>query len=140
LGGNLGSYNRRYLDPDAEVLGVTGDDPESPITDPDSVELESGSLAVGNYQFVRPGTVHLTTAWSVPAVVEPAATGQGGIYRLTYRKQAGRDGDALTVRVTVPAGMRATSWSEGGTLADRTVTFTTTSEFDHTFEVAFEPA
>ena len=43
------------------------------------------------------------------------------LLRLTYRKQAGRDRDTLTVRVTVPVGMTPTSWSEGGVLAGRTV-------------------
>ena len=62
------------------------------------------------------------------------------LLRLTYRKQAGRDRDTLTVRVTVPVGMTPTSWSEGGVLAGRTVTFAVTSKFDHTFEVTFGPA
>jgi hypothetical protein len=139
--GILGSYNRRYLVPDAAVTSVASDDPTAPITDPDVVELESGSLAVGNYQFVRPGTVRLTTAYVAPTVVEPAVAGpsQGGTYRLTYRKQAGRDNDTLAVRVTVPEGTMPTSWSEGGVVAGDTVTFSVTSEFDHTFEVTFGP-
>lgn len=140
--GILGSYSRRYLVPDAEVTSVTSDDPTAPVTDPDAEELESGCLAVGNYQFVQPGTVHLTTEYLAPNVVAPAAAGagQGGTYRLTYHKQAGRDRDTLTVRVTVPAGMIATSWSAGGVMAGSTVTFAVTSEFDHTFVVAFGPA
>ncbi len=90
----------------------------------------------------EPGTVHLTTRWYAPDVVVPATTGSagGGTYRLTYRKQAGRDGDTLTVRVTVPDGMKPTSWSDGGVLDGDAVTFDTTSEFDRTFEVAFGPA
>jgi hypothetical protein len=140
-GGILGSYSRRYLVPGAEVTGVSSDDPSEPVTDPDSEELESGCLAVGNYQFVEPGTVHLTTTYIAPDVVDPVPPGSGGAgtYRLTYRKQAGRDHDTLTVRVTVPIGMRPTSWSDGGVLAGRTVTFAVTSEFDHTFEVTFGP-
>jgi hypothetical protein len=140
--GILGSYNRRYLVPDAEVTSVTSDDPTAPVTDPDSVDLESGCLAVGNYQYVQPGTVHLTTEYIAPNVVVPviAGSGQGGTYLLTYRKQAGRDRDTLTVRVTVPDGMTPTAWSDGGVLAGRTVTFAVTSEFDHTFEVTFGPA
>ena len=43
------------------------------------------------------------------------------------------------MRVTVPAGMTPTSWSEGGIKAGSTVTFSVTSEFDHTFEVTFAP-
>lgn len=62
------------------------------------------------------------------------------LLRLTYRKQAGRDRDTLTVRVTVPDGMTPTSWSAGGVPAGRMVTFAVTSEFDHTFEVTFGPA
>ena len=142
FGGILGSYSRRYLVPDAEVTNVTSDDPTAPITDPDSVELESGCLAVGNYQLVQPGTVQLTTEYVAPNVVEPAVAGSGqaGSYRLTYRKQAGRDRDTLTVRVTVPDETTPTSWSEGGVFAGRTVTFAVTSELDHTFEVTFGPA
>jgi hypothetical protein len=140
--GILGSYSRRYLVPDADVTNVSSDDPIAPVTDPDAEGLESGCLAVGNYQFVRPGTVHLTTEYVAPNVVEPAAVGSGqaGTYRLTYLKQAGRDNDSLTVRVTVPVGMKPTSWSEGGILAGQTITFAVTSEFDHTFEVTFGPA
>jgi hypothetical protein len=142
LGGILGSYSRRYLVPAAEVTSVRSDDPTAPATDPDAEEAESGSLAVGNYQFVRPGTVHLTTEYIAPNVVEPAADGAAlaGTYHLTYRKQAGRDRDNLIVRVTVPAGTKPTAWSAGGVPDGSTITFSATSEFDHTFEVAFGPA
>ena len=89
---------------------------------------------------MRPGTVHLTTDYVAPGVVEPAASGQGGTYRLDFRKQAGRDADTLTVRVTVPDGMVPTSWSDGGVLDGSAVTFTTTTEFDRVFEVTFGPS
>ena len=57
---------------------MTSDDPTAPVTDPDSVDLESGCLAVGNYQFIQPCTVHLTTDYVAPNVVEPAVgSGQG---------------------------------------------------------------
>lgn len=138
--GNLGSYQRRYLDPGAEVIAVSSDDPAVPITDPDSLEMEAGSLAVGNYQFVRPGVVHLETIYTVPGVVE-SATGDPattGTYRLSFFKQPGRDGDTLLVRVTVPAGTIPTSWSDGGTREGATVTFSVTTEFDRTFEVTYE--
>jgi len=137
--GNLGSYSRRYLAPDADVTSVSNDSSESAITDPGSLELESGCLAVGNYQFVRPGTIHLTTEYTVPNVVERAVpgSGKGHVYRLQFRKQPGRDHDTLTVKVTVPDGMRAISWSQGGVPAGRAVTFALTTEFDRTFEVEF---
>lgn len=139
--GNLGSYQRRYLDPGAEVIAVRSDDPTVPITDPDSLELEAGSLAVGNYQFVRPGVVHLETIYTTPGIVEsgtgdPAAM---GTYRLSFRKQPGRDGDTLVVRVTVPTGTVPTTWSDGGTRKGSTVTFSVTTAFDHTFEVTYDP-
>jgi hypothetical protein len=137
--GILGSYSRRYLAPDADVTSVSSDDPKSPITDPDSLELESGCLAVGSYQFVRPGTVHLTTDYTVPNIVQESVPGSGKnkVYRLSFRKQPGRDHDTLTVQITVPGGMRAISWSQGGVQAGQTVTFAVTTEFDHTFEVEF---
>ena len=118
---------------------MTSDNPETPITDADSLEPESGCLAVGNYQFVRPGVVHLTTEYSMPDIVQRAVSGsgKGHIYRLFFRKQAGRDHDALVVRVTPPDGMKPISWSEGGSLAGRTVTFSVTTEFDHEFQVEF---
>jgi hypothetical protein len=139
--GNMGSYNRRYLAPDADVTSVSSDDPQAPITDPDSLELESGCLAVGSYQFVRPGTVHLTTDYTVPNIVQQAQPGSGKnkVYRLSFRKQPGRDHDTLTVKVTVPEGTRVISWSEGGVQAGTTVTFAVTTEFDHRFEVEFGP-
>jgi hypothetical protein len=137
--GNLGSYQRRYLDPDAEVLSVTSDDSDVPVTSADSLELESGSLAVGNYQFVRPGTVHLKTVYTTPDVVDsqghdPASQ---GTYRLQFRKQPGRNHDTLRVRITVPKGTTATSWSEGGTLDGASVTFSVATETDHFFEVTY---
>lgn len=137
--GMLGSYNRRYLDPRAEVTRVVGDAPDAPITDPDALELESGCLTVGNYQFVRPGIAHLITEYTVPDIVDRATpgSGKGHVYRLAFRKQPGRDLDTLTVMVTVPAGMKPMSWSEGGVLAGDTVTFTATTELDHVFEVEF---
>jgi hypothetical protein len=96
FGGFLGSYSRRYLVPDAILTGVSSDDPDEPITDPDAVELESGSLAVGNYQIVDPGSVRLTTEYVAPGVAEPGASGHGFTYRLDFRKQAGRDKDTIT--------------------------------------------
>jgi hypothetical protein len=138
--GILGSYSRRYLVPGAEVIKVASDDFSAPVTDPDSEEAESGCLAVGNYQSVRPGSVHLTTEFIAPDVVEPASgSGDGGTYRLTFRKQAGRDHDTLTVRVTVPDGQAITAWSDGGSQVGRTVTFAVTTEFDHTFDVSYAP-
>ena len=95
FGGHLGSYNRRYLVPDAEIIGVTSDDPTEPVTDPDSVEPESGSLAIGNYQFVEPGTVHLTTRWFAPDVVVPATTGSGAAAP-TGSRTASRPGATTT--------------------------------------------
>ena len=113
--GNLGSYNRRYLVPGANVTSVSSDDPEDPVTDPGSVEPEGDSLAIGNYQLIRPGTVHLTTEYNAPHVVAAAAGGYsaGGTYRLMFRKEPGRDKDSLVVRVTVPTGMAPTEWSQG---------------------------
>jgi hypothetical protein len=137
--GNLGSYQRRYVDPDADVLSVTSDAPDVPITGPDSLEPESGSLAVGNYQFVRPGTVHLITTYLTPDVVEFDAgdAASQGTYRLEFRKQPGRNEDTLTVRVTVPDGMTPIAWSAGGQVEGDVVTFATTTETDHRFEVTY---
>lgn len=136
--GILGSYQRRYLAPQAEVLSVSSDDPTEPITDPDAVGLEDGSMVVGNYQFVRPGVVHLTTTYTAPGVVELAAGNPlTGTYRLVFRKQPGRSTDTLRVRVTVPPGSTPTTWSDGGILDGLTVTFSVTTEYDHTFEVSY---
>jgi uncharacterized protein DUF4012 len=137
--GNLGSYHRRYLDPEAEVLSVSGGDPEFAITDPDDEDIESGSLAVGNYQFVRPGVVRLETAYLVPNILgsttrDPATT---GTYRLTFRKQPGRDRDSLRVSVTVPQGTIPTAWTDGGIMQGSVVTFSVTTEFDQVFEVTY---
>ena len=139
--GNLGSYNRRYLVPGADVTSVSSDDPQDPVTDPDFEDAEGNSLAVGNYQFIRPGTVHLTTEYTAPRVVEPAAGGYsaGGTYTLAFRKQAGRDKDSLIVRVTVPDGMTPTDWTSGGVQDGQAVTFTVTTELDHVFDVTYRP-
>jgi hypothetical protein len=141
LSGILGSYQRRYLVPDAEVLSVTSDDRRFPVSDPESMGPESGSLMVGNYQFIRPGKVNLETRYLAPDVVESASDpAREGTYRLTFHKQAGRDRDGLVVRVTVPEGTIPSAWSEGGRLDGQTVVFETTTEFDRIFEVSYAAA
>lgn len=135
--GNLGSYQRRYLVPDARVLSVASDGYPS-LDAPEHVAHELGSLTVGNYQMVAPGTVHLETRYLAPQVVatdgDPGASGR---YRLTFRKQAGRDQDTLTVHVTVPPGAFPVSWSEGGIRDGSMVTFRTTTATDRFFEVIY---
>ena len=96
-------------------------------------------MVVGNYQFVRPGVVRLTTTYTTPGVVihatgDPTVT---GTYRLVFRKEPGRSADTLRVRVTVPPGSTPTTWSDGGTLDGSTVTFSVTTEYDHTFQVSY---
>jgi hypothetical protein len=137
--GNLGSYQRRYLRPDAAITSVNSDDPNVPITDPESLDVESGSLAVGNYQLVTPGAVHLTTAYTIPSVVQAASghPASGGTYTLRFFKQPGRDRDTLTVRVNVPSGTVPAQWSDGGVRAGSTVTFSVTTAFDQTFTVIY---
>lgn len=135
--GNLGTYQRRYLVPDARDISVSSDgDPA--LTAPERVELEFGSLAVANYHMVRPGTTRLTTSYLAPQVVvserDPAVE---GTYRLSFFKQAGRDGDTLQVQVTVPPGTHPVSWSEGGRVDGRTVSFSTTTELDREFMVSY---
>jgi hypothetical protein len=137
--GNLGTYVRRYIRPDARVVSVSNDG--SPrFTAAERIEQELGSLAVGNYLYVRPGVSHVETRYTVPGVVTSPAgdPARGGTYTLHFWKQAGRDKDTLTVRVTVPEGTRPTRWSAGGTVSGRSVTFTTTSEFDRSFEVTYQ--
>ena len=138
LGGFLGSFHRRYLDPEAEIDAVSSDHPEVPITDPGYVEDEPGGLSVGNYQLIEPGTTTLTTVYFVPDVVIPGDGPGHGIYRLHFYKQPGRDNDTMTIRVSVPDGAVPVSWSPGGAMDDGVVTFTFTTEFDQTLEVTFE--
>jgi hypothetical protein len=137
--GNLGSYQRRYIDPDADVQSVTSDAPDVPITGPDSLEPESGSLAVGNYQLVRPGTVHLETTYRTHDVVEfeGGDAASRGTYRLQFRKQPGRNDDSLTVRVAVPDGTAPIAWSVGGEPDGDVVIFAVTTQTDHLFEVTY---
>jgi hypothetical protein len=139
--GNLGSYQRRYLDPAADVLSVTSDDRDVPITGPDSLDVESGSLAVGNYQFVRPGRVRLVTTYTTPDIVVSVGgdSASKGLYRLEFRKQPGRNDDSLRVVVRVPDGTVPSAWSEGGMIDDSVVTFSVTTQTDRTFEVAYAP-
>lgn len=135
--GNLGTYQRRYLHPDARDIAVRSDG-VPPLTAPERLEPELGSLAVGNYHMVRPGTTHLETTYLVPQVVvsetDPAVE---GTYRLSFFKQAGRDRDTLHVSVTVPPGTRPVTWSEGGSVDGSTVSFSTTTELDRVFEVTY---
>lgn len=138
LGGFLGSFHRRYLDPDAEIEEVSSDHPEVPITDPGYVEDEPGGLSVGNYQIIEPGTTTLTTTYFVPDIVIPGDGPGDGTYRLHFFKQPGRDHDTVTVRVAVPEGTVPVSWSPGGSADDGVVTFTFTADFDRTLEVTFE--
>lgn len=135
--GNLGSFQRRYLHPDARVLGVSGGSTDHPVTDPESLEIESGSRAVGNYLYVTPGVTNLDTGYRVPGVVTSADAAREGTYRLTFRKQPGRDHDTLRVGITVPPGTVPTSWSEGGEVQGSVVTFSVTTEFDRVFEVTY---
>jgi hypothetical protein len=135
--GNLGHYSRRYISPKALLTAVSSDDPSGPITDAESLEHEPTGLAVGNYLFLRPGRVGLTTHYVVPGVVAPGSDGASGVYRLDFRKQAGRDEDIIRVRVHPPQGAVPTGWSPGGVLRDGTVEFETTTEFDRKFEVSF---
>jgi hypothetical protein len=136
--GNLGTFERRYLPPQAEVLSVGSTGSDTPLTDPETLELESGSLAVGNYLFVKPGQIRLETIYRTPRIVQPVAeVGKGWVYRLQFRKQPGRDHDGLVVRVTVPDGATPTGWSEGGRANGSVVTFSTTTLVDHMFEVSF---
>ena len=138
--GILGSYQRRYLVPDARLLGVSSDG-HPPLTAPERLDTELGCLVVANYLQIRPGVTHLETRYVAPYVVQfsddPA---RSGTYRLDVRKQAGRDHDTLTVRVTVPPGTMPVAWSSGGTVDGQTITFSATTEFDHTFDVTYAPA
>lgn len=135
--GNLGTYQRRYLVPNARDISVSSDG-QPPLTAAERVELELGSLAVGNYHMVRPGTTRLETGYLAPQVVNSATDPAiEGTYRLSFFKQAGRDRDTLSVRVTVPPGTRPVTWSEGGSVDGTTVSFSTTTEVDHLFEVSY---
>jgi len=139
--GILGSYQRRYLVPDAQVVSVRSDDPKYPVSDPESLERESGCLAVGNYQLIRPGTVELETRYLAPGVVESVSDpALEGVYRLTFRRQPGRGQDGLVVRVMVPEGTTPSAWSEGGRLDGQVVVFETTTESDRLFEVSYAAA
>jgi hypothetical protein len=133
--GNLGTFDRRYLSPKAEVLSVRSSGLDTPITDPETLEMESGSLAVGNYLFVKPGRVQLETTYHTPDVVQGVP--ERWVYRLQFRKQPGRDHDQLVVRVTLPDGAAPAVWSAGATVSGSTVTFSATTARDHEFEVDF---
>ena len=137
--GNLGSYQRRYLDPRAEIVSVDSTDLVTPITDPDDVTEEHGSIVVSNYQFIRPGVVVLDTTYSVVDVVRSADPATSGTYRLAFIKQPGRDGDTLQVNVTVPNGAVPTTWSEGGVVDGPTVTFEVDTSLDREFVVTYGP-
>jgi uncharacterized protein DUF4012 len=136
--GILGTYQRRYLRGDAEVTDVHSDG-EFPLGAPGRIEGELGSLSVANYLSVPPGVLHLETKYSVRGVVVSAARdpARSGTYTLHFRKQAGRDKDTLTVRVTVPPGTHPQSPSQDGQADGQTVTFKTTTEFDRTFVVTY---
>ena len=137
--GILGSYQRRYLVPDARLLGVSSDG-NPPLAAPELLDTELGCLVVANYLQIRPGVTHLETRYVAPHVVQsPDDPARSGTYRLDVRKQAGRDHDTVTVRVTVPPGTVPVAWSSGGAVGGQTVTFSTTTEFDRTFEVTYEP-
>lgn len=137
--GILGSYLRRYLVPNARLLGVSSDG-HPPLTAPELLGTELGCLVVANYLQIPPGITHLETRYVAPHVVQsPDDPARSGAYRLDVRKQAGRDRDTVTVRVTVPPGAMPVAWSSGGTVDGRTITFTTTTEFDHTFDVTYGP-
>jgi hypothetical protein len=133
--GNLGTFERRYLPPQAEVLSVRSTGSATPVTDPETLEMESGSLAVGNYLFVKPGQVQLETTYHTPDVAQRGPV--GWVYRLQFRKQPGRDHDRLGVRVTLPDGARLTGWTAGGIATGSVVTFSTTTAIDQVFEVSF---
>lgn len=62
-----------------------------------------------------------------------------GVYRLDFRKQAGRDRDGLTLRVAVPPGTVPAGWSAVGRVSARTVAFIVTTNLDRTFEVRYGP-
>jgi hypothetical protein len=137
--GVLGSYQRRYLVPDARLLGVSSDG-RQPLTDPERLDTELGCLVVANYLQIRPGVTHLETRYVAPHVVQSSDDpARSGTYRLDVRKQAGRDHDTVTVRVTVPPGTMPVAWSSGGTVDGQTITLSTTTEFDRTFEVTYGP-
>ena len=139
--GNLGSYQQRFLDPRATALSVVSGAGSAPVTVTGQIAQEAGSLTVGNYQLVKPGMFRLETRYIVPGLLT-SSDGQAaspGTYALTFLKQAGRDGDGLIVRVTVPPATVPTSWSVGGVRDGSTVTFATTTEFDRTFEVSYAP-
>lgn len=138
--GVMGTYQRRFLVPDATVLSISGDG-DPPVNAAERIEEEAGSLTVGNYLLVRPGQTTLETTYLAPGVVtETDDPARSGTYRLSFWKQAGRDSDTLTVRVTVPEGTVPVEWSEGGELDGTSVVFTTTTELDRLFEVTYAPA
>jgi hypothetical protein len=135
--GNLGSYQRRYIVPDATGISVSSDG-MPPLTGPERVEATPGALSIRNYQLIRPGVTHLVTSYLAPHVVSsPTDPAHEGTYHLSFFKQPGRDGDTLTVSVVVPPGTHPVSWSAGGSVAGNTVTFRTTTEFDRTFAVSY---
>ena len=136
--GNLGTYERRYLPPEAEVLSVRSVGSGSVLTDPESLELESGCLAVGNYLFVQPGTVQLETTYHTLEIVQPPAEPGGtSLYRLQFHKQPGRDHDGLIVRVEIPDGASLSDWTDGGRASGSVVTFSGTTVTDRVFDVRF---
>lgn len=138
--GILGSYQRRYLVPGARLVAVTSDG-DPPLTAPERVAPELDCLVIANYLQIRPGITHLETRYVAPHVVESAVgdPARAGTYHLSFWKEAGRDQDTLIVHVTVPAGTVPVAWTSGGTVSGRTVTFSTTTEFDRTFEVTYGP-
>ncbi len=121
-------------------MSVDSNDLVTPITDPDDVTEEHGSVVVGNYQFIRPGVVVLDTTYSIVGRraigADPATT---GTYRLVFIKQPGRDEDTLQVNVTVPNGTVPTIWSEGGVVDGPTVTFRWTRRSTATSSVTYGP-
>jgi hypothetical protein len=138
--GSLGSYHRRYLHPDADMVSVMTEDSASPANVAGRVEREARAMVVGNYQLIEPGTVRLETLYMTPHVVtsdvsDPASS---GTYRLEFRKQPGRSLDRLKVVVRVPDGTRPTKWTPGGIATDATVSFSVTTEYDRAFEVVYE--
>lgn len=136
--GNLGSYQRRYLSPNAILLDVRSDT-QPPLSAPERVASEQGCLVVASYVLVRPGQTTLETRYRVPDVVLTSAGSEvgAGSYTLAFHMQPGRDGDGLTVTVRTPPGTRPVTWSEGGVLDHGTVSFSTTTEFDRMFVVGY---
>lgn len=132
--GIYGAYVRVLTPGASQLLGASGMAMD-PINAAESVALEAGRNAFGNFLLIAPGPADLTYRWATPSVA--IQSGAEWTYTLTIQKQPGLRPGSLTVTVALPAGATIDAVSQGAVAGVASVTFATTLAEDAQLQIRY---